>query len=602
MWDRVRGLMGLVGMASVVCGLTIGAGQARADEKAKVGLVELEGSPAEQPSPLAWLFGDEHPTLRGLVEGLRAAAKKDDLKAVVVRLKDAELNRTQIEEIGAAMKGLRKAGKKVHVMAEAYGPAELLLASYADEVIIQSGGPVSLPGLYMEEMFLADTLSWIGVKAELIQVGDYKGANEMMTRAAPSPAWESNISQLLDSLYGNMRGQLKAGRSLNDAQLDEAMERAWMAEADTAKAVKLVDAVVDLPDLGEHLKKTYDAEIAWDSSVIAKNDKSAMDASNPFAIFATLSKKPDHDPKRESIAVLHIDGPIVDGDSAAGGMFGGEGSTGSRTIRNALEEIRSQDLIKGVVVRIDSPGGSATASEVIWQGLKRVAEKKPVWVSVGSMAASGGYYCAVGGQKIYVNPSSVVGSIGVVGGKIAMQGLYEKVKLHVVARSRGPKAAMFRSTETWSADEAAAVRKKMQETYDLFTKRVTAGRQGIELAKTAEGRLFTGNVAVTNKMADEVGGLEDAIGGLAKHLELDEYDVMDYPGPKSFEQMIEEMFGGMASAASPVSRGPLGELGAAGEQLLGPAKWKQVRQSLEALMQLRDRRVMLVMPRAIVIE
>jgi protease IV len=596
MWQSLR---------SVLCAaaVTVGvAGTVWAQEKARVGLVELEGTPAEQPSPLAWLaMGGEKPTLRQLVEGLNAAARNDSLKGIVIRLKDVELNRTQIEEIGAAIKTLRGAGKKVHVLAEGYGAAELVLASYADEIIVQTGGPVSLPGLYMEEMFLADTLSWIGVKAELVQVGDYKGANEMMTRAKPSPAWESNISQLLDSMYANMRGQLKAGRSLSDEQLDKAMERAWLAEAEDAKEVRLVDAIVDMPDLTDHLKARYKAEIAWDNTVLKADEAPAMDMSNPFAIFSMLSKKPDHKPKRDTIAVVHVDGTIVDGDSTAGGMFGGEGSTGSRTIRNALEEIRKQDLIKGVIVRIDSPGGSATASEVIWQGLRKVAEDKPVWISIGSMAASGGYYCAVAGDKIYVNPSSIVGSIGVVGGKIAMQGLYDKVKLNVVSRSRGPKAALFRSTQPWSAEEIAAVRGKMQQTYDLFTKRVSAGRKGIELGKTAEGRLFTGNVAVGLKMADEVGGLDDAIKDLAASKGLDGYDVLDYPGPKSLEELVQDMLGGFGAKA-PGVRGPLSELAVAGEQLLGTKAWKQVRGSLEAMAQLREQRVLLVMPRAIVFE
>lgn len=588
---------------ALLAGAALTAG-VRAAEPARIGFVELEGSPAEQPSPLSWMMAsDEHPTLRKLVDSLRAAAKNDQLQAIVIRLKDAELNRTQIEEIGAAMSSLREAGKKVHVLAEAYGPSELLLGSYADEIIIQTGGPVTLPGLYMEEMFLADTLSWVGLKAELIQVGDYKGANEKMTRSGPSPAWEANISQLLDSLYGNMRDQLKKGRSMSDGQLDAAMDKAWMAQADDAKEVRLVDSVVDLPELGEHLKKEYKSEIAWDRSVIRAEKSTKMDVGNPFAIFSMLAKKPDHSPKRETIAVLHINGTIVDGDSSAGGLFGGGGSTGSRTVRNALEEIRGEDLIKGVVVRIDSPGGSATASEVMWQGIRRVAEKKPVWVSVGSMAASGGYYCAVAGDKIYVNPSSIVGSIGVVGGKIAMQGLYEKVKLHVVPRSRGPKAAMFRSTQPWTAEEAAVVRQKMKETYELFTKRVSAGRQGIDLSKTAEGRLFTGNLAVDLKMADRVGGLDTALADLSRSLELEEgeYDVMDYPGPKSFEELIEETFKGFG-ASSPAARGPLSDLAAIAEQTLGANAWKQVRESLEALMQLRDQRVLLVTPRVLVFE
>lgn len=597
-----RGVMGAVVVVAM-------AGSAvRADDKARVGWVELEGPLAEQPSPFAWLaMGEESPTLRVLVESLLAAAKKDELKGVVIRLKDAELNRTQIEEVGAAMKALRAAGKKVHVLAEAYDAPGLLLASYADEVIVQKGGPVSLPGLYMEEMFLADTLSWVGLKAELVQVGDYKGANEQMTRSKPSATWDENINQLLDSMYGNMRGQLKAGRSMSDAQLDAAMEKAWLAEADDAKEVRLVDSVVDLPELADHLKAKYDAEIAWDKSVIAKPEAAGMDMANPLAIFSMLSKKPDHSPKRETIAVIHIDGTIIDGDSKAGGMFGGEGSTGSRTIRNALEEIRAESLIKGVIVRIDSPGGSATASEVIWQGLRRLAEKKPVWVSVGSMAASGGYYCAVGADKIYVNPSSIVGSIGVVGGKIAMQGLYEKVKVNVVSRARGPRAGMFRSSP-WTEQEVAAIRGKMEETYKLFTSRVSAGRKGIELGKTAEGRLFTGNVAVGLKMADKVGGLDDAIKDLAKAEGLSGYDVMDYPGPKSIDEIVQDMlkgFGARGPSVNALGRmggGPVSELAALGEQLLGASKWRQVRESLEALTQLRDGKVMLVMPRVVVFE
>lgn len=570
---------------------------------AKIGMIEIKDAPATAPSPMSWLSGEEKPTLLNLVNAIESVAKRSDLSGVMIRLKDAALSQTDVQELGEAIKKAKAAGKKVHIFAEAYDQTDLALAAYADEVLLQNGGPISLPGVHMEQMFLADTLQWVGLKADMVQVGDYKGASETMARNAPSPQWEQNLSQLLDSLYANLRSGIKAGRKLNDQQLDDAMKEAWMADGDAAVRLKLVDRTVDLASLSDELGATYAEGVSWDNSLIEKGS-SKLDTSNPFAMLSMLSKKPDHTPTGPTIAVLHIEGAIIDGDSTGGGLFGGEGSVGSRTIRRAIEEILEHDEIEGVIVRIDSPGGSATASEVIWQGLRRLAEEKQVWASVGSMAASGGYYCAVGTDKIYVNPSSIVGSIGVVGGKISMAGLYDKVKVRVFSQSRGPAGGMFRSTTDWSPDEVALVRKKMTETYDQFTKRVTTGRKGIELSKTAEGRLFTGDKAIGLKMADVVGGLDAAIDDLAKDLDLGDYDVMHYPGPKGFDEIIEEMFGEFAAAPGVGSKGPsrltqelLGTL----RDIVGEDAWPSIRANLQGLMQLRTEPVLLMDPGVIVV-
>ncbi|MFY7896841.1 MAG: S49 family peptidase, partial [Phycisphaerales bacterium] len=350
----------------------------------------------------------------------------------------AEMGATQVEEISAAIREIRGKGKKVHLLADAYGTVELMLGAACDEVIAQTGAPVSMPGLYMEEMFLADTLKWAGLQADYVQVGDYKGASEQMARNAPSPQWSQNIEGLLDSMYANIRGPMLRGRELTDKQLDTAMEKLWLADSQEAKDANLIDSVIDLPQLTAHLKTAYDKPISWRNDLLDHDDAAQMDMSNPFALLMKLGETPDYTPTGPTIAVVHIDGAIVDGDSTAGGLMGGGGNVGSRTVRKALEDIRKEDEIRGVIVRIDSPGGSATASEVIWQGVRRLAEKKPVWVSVGGMAASGGYYIAVAGDKIYVNPSSIVGSIGVVGGKIAMGELYDKLKVNVVGPGRAP--------------------------------------------------------------------------------------------------------------------------------------------------------------------
>ncbi|MCL4219795.1 MAG: signal peptide peptidase SppA [Phycisphaerales bacterium] len=574
---------------------------ALAAEPVGLAWLELSGAPIESPSPFAWLGFDESDTLRSLVERIDEVAYHDDVPGLVIRVKDAELGVTQIQELGQAMARLREAGKKVHVFAENYGTSELLLGSYADEVLIQSGGAVSLPGLYMEEMFLRDAMEWVGLRPDFVQVGAYKGAEEMYMNSAPSPAWEKNITALLDGMYANMRSMLMQGYGFDASDLDRVMEQAWWATDEQAVKLGLIDAAVDLPLLYDHLGEQYNADVEVAVDLNETTSESPFDTSNPFAIFSILSKQPTHKATSPTIAVLHIDGAIIDGDSTPGGFLGGA-QVGSRTIRNAIEDILEQDMIKGVVVRIDSPGGSAIASEIIWQGLQRLQKEKPVWVSVGSMAASGGYYIAVGGSRIYANESSIVGSIGVVGGKIAMGGLYDKLRIRVVERARGPMASLESSTTPWSESQRALIRRRMTETYDQFVGHVKAGRPGIDISRTAEGRLFVGTDAIHLKMVDAIGGLDDAIYELADEVGLEDFEVMDFPGPKSFSEMIEEMFGSFVQAPGVMmGQAQLSGLAATLSEVLGPRRFDMVRDAINAGMQLRREPVLLTMPNVIIV-
>jgi len=305
---------------------------------------------------------------------------------------------------------------------------------------------------------------------------------------------------------------------------------------------------------------------------------------------------------------VHIDGAIIDGESTSGGLMGGSG-VGSRTIRRTLSDLEDNKLVKGVVLRIDSPGGSAIASEVIWQGVKRLGKSKPVWISIGNMAASGGYYIAVAGDKVYLNNSSIVGSIGVVGGKFALGGLMEKLHINTVSRSRGPRAAMESMANPWNESDRKLVRQKMEDTYKLFTSRVSQGRAGIDLAKTAEGRLFVGQDAVNLKMADKVGTLADTVGDMATELKLasGSFDVMDFPEPMSFADMIENLAGSFGAGAT----APAGQFGAsrtivtstlaeAARQVLGDQVYLQARDTMGAAMQLRREKVLLVTPSVLI--
>lgn len=600
---RLHGLRARLIAAVCATAATLGGAAASASaDVASIAMIEVKGSPAEQPSPFDWLSDEPRVTLRNLVDRIHRTAVDPGVDGVFIRLKDTRLNMGQVDELRSAMLAARGAGRRVHVYGEIFGPMDLLLASAADEVLMQAGGMVVFPGLAMEEMYLADTLEWIGVKADLLQIGDYKGADETMTRTAPSREWDQNVSNLLDSMYEHMTGTLQSGRDMDEQSLDKALEAAWMAMGDEAVRVGLIDATIDLPRLTEHLNEAYEGQVAFLEDYAKVDRQRRADMSNPFAIFRMLSERPRHRPSRPTIAMLHIEGPIVDGDSTPGGLFGGA-STGSRTIRNALETILEEELIKGVVVRIESPGGSAIASEVIWQGLRRVAEEKPVWASVGSMAASGGYYIAVGSDRIYTNPSSIVGSIGVVGGKLVMGDLYDKLRINVHTRFRGPNAEMLSSVEPWDARQRELARTRITEIYDLFADRVEAGREGIDLTRAGEGRLFLGRDAVDLRMVDQVGGMHTAIADLAGHLELTEFDVMHYPGPKGFDELFKGLFGqaGAPLIAGTHGLGGLDGAAAAVEELLGDSAWPQVRAHLIGLLQLRNEPAVLVLPRALIV-
>jgi len=577
---------------SAFASIAISIASAVSAQPASIGMLEITGALPERSGALAGLGGGD-PTLHDYIDTIDRLGEEGELDGVILRLKDVMMGTTKVEELGAAITRAQEAGLNVHLFSEMYGMAEFLLGAYATEVIVQVGGPVSLPGIYLEEYYLADTFDKFGFDASFVQVGDYKGADEMFTRAEPSEAWDENISGLLDGLYGEFRTTLMEGRELTPSQLDAAMAELWLADAEEAVEFGLADAAIGLDEIMGHLEERY-GEVDYAGEIDAGGRDMQFNAQNPFAMLAALTQPPRRDATEPTIAVLHLSGPIVDGDSSPAGLLGGA-STGSRTLRRAMQNIADDEEIRGVVVRIDSPGGSATASEVIWRGMRDLGKDIPVWTSVGSMAASGGYYTAVGGQRIYVNPSSIVGSIGVVGGKVAIGGFLGKGEINVVSRSRGPQADLLSAQEPWNETEKALVRDKLVRVYEQFTDRVETGRPGIDIDRVGAGRLFIGREAVELEMADELGGLQTAIADMASELDLVDYEVMSFPAPKSLEEVLEDAFGGFMQTPD-ISAGLAGLI----EQALGAQRFAALRDQLSAMMQLRETPVLLVSPRAVI--
>ena len=585
------------------------------DDPYLVGWLELDGVLLEGPPRFAWGGRDDGPaSLRQVIEQLNRVAGDPRYLGVTIRLSQPMLTLTQIQEISAALADVRAADQTVIVASDAYDLQTYLLASAADKVVLQHKGWVELSGLGVEETYLGGLLEMVGAKADLLQVGKYKGADESLTREGPSEAWNQNIDGLLDDLYGVIIDKVTQGRGLDRAEIDGLMRDGWTMRDDQYVKSGLVDHMADR-DLIEVTGVYYGDEFEWDD--LLAGTASAQNMDNPFAVFGMLFKQQKTVVSRPSIAVVHAIGPIVTGESSPGGMFDGE-SVGSTTMIDTLAEARDNELIKGVVLRIDSPGGSAMASELIWQAVRELGETKPVYASIGTLAASGGYYIACGSHEIYASPASILGSIGVVGGKIVLGGLYEKIGVNVHRRSRGPLGDMFNSVEPFTEEQRTALEAAMSRIYDQFTNRVQIGRgKRIEnIENVAQGRLFTGKQSAQNGLADQVGGLNAAIEDLAAQLKLEPgtYDIIDLPEPQGLSELLETWFAASTRAPSPAiattrapapptayagTAGDTASLFLAAKLLLGPQRWRAVSPLLTAGLLLQTEHALTLLPAAI---
>ncbi len=575
-------------------------------ETTYVGWIELGDVLREGPVPFAWVAeADAGPSLPGVLAQIAKVRDEPSYTGLVLFLDQPDLTLTQCTAIAEAIKQLRATGKTVMTFAEVYNLRDYIIASAADMVLLQRKGSVELSGIAVEEMYLAGMLEKIGVKPDLLQVGKYKGADETLMRAGPSAAWDENFDALLDGLYEESMSRIVEGRGLSREEVEALLADSWTLTDAQLLERRAIDQIVDR-DLVEVTEVSFGEHFEWDAEL--GTAAAGMDISNPFAMFSMLFAEPELKTSRPTIAVIHADGPIMSGDSSQGdGLFSDE-SIGSRTMVYTLEDALYDDNIQGVVLRLDSPGGSALASEVIWQALREVAAEKPVFAVVGSMAASGGYYIVSGADQIYVQPHSILGSIGVVGGKITLGGLYDWAGVNITRRSRGPGGDLFNSVEPFTDSQRKTVRQALENVYDQFIDRVEIGRgeRLPDVSQVAEGRLFVGTTSIVNGMADKLGGVNEALADLAEQLGLaeGEYDVVDMPGPLSLNAYLNSLMGiqSPAAAAQSAVGSELPAFMKAAKQLLGPVAWRNVSRSLQGMMLLQHEPVLLMMPSAIVVK
>ena len=504
---------------------------------------ELIETPPEDPFGLT--AGQLTP-LSQLTKHLDKARKDEDIRAVILTLDRMALGTAQMEEIHRSIRRFRKIDKPVFVHIAQMDMKSYTMLSAASYLSVVPTGDLLLTGLYGESIYLKDLLGKLGLEADMIHMGDYKAAAETLMRTEPSPEAEANMNWLFDGLYDGMVGMIAEARAMDPARVREAID-AGPYTAEGALEAGLVDSVLYRDQFLAHVRKQYGGDVEFDNRY-GERDRPKANMSSPFGFLSFLSessKTQRHDLK-PAVGIVYVEGTIQTGFSQPD-FFGGGGGAYSGNLAKALEDAGKDSAIRAVVVRVDSPGGSALASEIIWNAIERLREIKPVIVSMGTLAASGGYYIACGADMIFADRLTITGSIGVVGGKVATALLWDKIGVNWKPYQRGENADLFTGPNRFNDAQRKKIVQMLEEVYRTFTGHVEAGR-GNKLKKPideiAGGRVFTGEQALERGMIDRIGGLDDAVAYAAEQVALTDYETRVVPQPKSFwTSLFEEMAG-----------------------------------------------------------
>lgn len=628
---RVR-LLSLALVWAVACAAYLPAADEKKTEKkveAKpvAAVFGIKGTLLETPIPDDPLFGAVGlESLNSFIARLDKAATDENVKAVVLLLSSPELNYAQVEEIREAFDRVKAGGKKIYAFSDSLDTKSYSLVAGADRISVVPTGDLWVTGIYGEQMYLKSLFDKLGVEPDFMTCGAYKSAAEQYTRSGPSDAAKEMYTWLYDGLFERVVDLIATGRKVPAEKAQEWI-KTGLFSAESAVAAGLIDAAEERLALETHLRQEYGENLQFDKAY-AKPKGMQVDMNNPFALLQVWAQILNGPQQRRStkdqIAVVYIEGGISLGNPDSSPFsLAGSGGAYSEPLRKALQQAADDPQIKAVVLRVDSPGGSATASDVILRAANQVKAKKPLIVSMGSVAGSGGYYVACGAEKIYADATTITGSIGVLGGKLGTQNLWNRIGINFNGNERGERAGMLFSGRKFKDEERQQMQAWMDEIYGVFKGHVVAGR-GDRLKKPiddiAGGRVFTGKQALEIGLIDEIGTLKDAIEFAAADAKTKDYELQVLPRPTN---PLETLFGDMAagspkkdenkhlelpggdaisikSAAPAVESDPLVKQVLPLLQGLDPQRTKLVLQALQHLDQVQQERAVLAMPGVLV--
>jgi protease-4 len=494
------------------------------------------------PSNVVGYFrGGNQPMVRTYVENLRKA--KVDSRVSSVLLKPTGFDSPywgKVQEIRDAIVDFRKSGKPVYAYLEYGGDREYFLASAATRVFLLPSSPLDLRGIATYEVFLRGTLDKIGAYPDMHHIGDYKTAMNQLTEKGYTRAHKEMDESLNRDLYEQLVRGIADGRKKSDADVRQLIDQGPFLPEDALHAgliddVAYEDQVEEKLKHGERLQK------------IEGEDYARVSAGS-FG----LNRGP-------RIGVIYATGTITSGRSGFDPLNGT--TLGSDTLIDAIRQARRDSSLRAIVLRIDSPGGSAAASDAIWRELmiaRNDRADRPIVASMSDLAASGGYYIAMPAQDIVAQPATLTGSIGIFGGKIVTGGVYEKLGAHIDSTSIGKNAEIDSPVRPFNAEERKKIQEQLQSFYDGFVEKVAQSRHTTpeKIDAIAQGRVWTGKQARQNGLVDSLGGLDAAVAIAKQRARLaadTEVELVVFPPRKSFYELLTEQFSGGASDQMAVS-------------------------------------------------
>jgi protease-4 len=468
--------------------------------------IRLDRGLVEASSGLPWLDArpDAPRLLRHVLTCMERAASDPAVRGVLIRIGMPGLGWAKVAALARGVAELQKSGKQVVVYAEATGNAGAWLGALADCFWMTPAGRVDLIGVRIESPFVRSLLDRLGIVPEVLQAGRYKTAGEMLTREGLSEASREALDAVVEDYYSALVDGIAEGRGV-----DAGTARRWIDggpyRAAEARELGLVDDLLYADELPARL-----AELVGDDP---ESPKTGIVVDRTYLRLARrrFRWRPLWDGPRR-VAVVSLTGAIRARQASPRGVVG------------ALRRLARDDSVRAVVLRIDSPGGDALASDLIWRGVRQLADRKPVVASLGDTAASGGYYAAMAAQEIVAEPTTLTGSIGVVMASVDVSQLLEKLGVRFDGVARGEHAGIFASTRPRSRAERALLRRQVERTYDEFLTKAAEGR-GLSreaLHEVAQGRVWTGRQASERGLVDHLGGLATALGRARALAGLDE--------------------------------------------------------------------------------
>jgi protease-4 len=468
------------------------------------------------------LDGEKSVGLNDILSSIKKAKADDNIKGIFLDESYMMSGQATTEEIRNALIDFKKSKKFVIAYSEIYTQGFYYLASVADKVYINPKGIIEFRGFSSEVTFLKGALDKLGIEAQIIKVGTYKSAVEPLVLTKMSDANRLQVTSYLGSMYDYFLTGISKARNINKDSLFNYANSGRIQQPEDALKYKLVDGLKYKDEILSELKKR--------TSIAEKKDIASVDLGD----YVKSGTKVDTDPKdvsyKNRIAIVYASGEITGGD-------GDDNKIGSETISKALRKVRMDDKVKAVVLRVNSPGGSSLASDVIWREVMLTKKVKPIIVSMGDVAASGGYYIACAADSIIAEPNTITGSIGIFAVLPNMKKLFnEKLGITFDGVKTGKYADLGDVSRPLSPEERAILQNSVNRGYDDFTKAVANGRGKTQayINSIGQGRVWTGTQALKIGLVDRLGNINDAVKSAAKKAGVKDYRIVAYPEQKSF--------------------------------------------------------------------